>query len=50
MTGHLWRRLSVEGSLEGWPGGHGVDGLLDVAQLGCYGVELTRHGRERVQG
>ena len=27
-----------------------MDCWLDVAQLGCYGVQLMRHGRERVEG
>jgi len=40
----------LESTLEGCPGGHGVEGGLDIAQLGCYGVQLTRHGGERVEG
>jgi len=27
-----------------------VEGGLNIAQLGCYGVQLTRHGGERVEG
>jgi len=27
-----------------------VEGGLDITQLGCYGVQLTGHGGERVEG
>ena len=27
-----------------------MDGGLDIAWLGCYGVYMTRHGREHVEG
>jgi len=27
-----------------------VEGGLNIAQLGCYSVQLTRHGGERVEG
>ena len=27
-----------------------MEGGLDITQLGCYGVQLTRHGGERVEG
>jgi len=27
-----------------------VEGGLNIAQLGCYHVQLTRHGGERVEG
>ena len=27
-----------------------MEGGLDITQLGCYGVQLTCHGGERVQG
>jgi len=39
-----------EGSFECWPGSESCNGSLDIAQLGCYGLVLTCHGRERVQG
>jgi len=39
----------LESTLEGRPGGHGVEGSLNIVQLGCYGVQLTRHGGERVE-
>jgi len=39
-----------EDAFERGPSWHGVDGLLDIAQLACYGVKLTRHGREHVEG
>ena len=27
-----------------------MEGGLDISQLGCYGVQLTRHGGDRVEG
>ena len=27
-----------------------MEGGLYITQLGCYGVQLTRHGGERVEG